>query len=244
MLPTWADALDQVADDPDARPAHVLRLGSQYDAAGIIAPSEDADRAVRYLAKYLTKAVADPLGDHESTPARDAHIDRLHHELRYLPCSPRCANWLRYGIQPDQPGPGLIPGRCVSKAHDREHLGVGGRRVLVSRDWTGKTLKEPSRRPGHRRPRSPRRRRDRRPRGRADGRRCALPGRAAPVHLDRRATRHHHLHPHPAPRRRRTTEVASPVRGGQGGGRACGQPFGNRRRSTRPGTCPLLGLTR
>ncbi len=27
-----------------------------------------------------------------------------------------------------------------SKAHDREHLGLGGRRVLVSRQWTGKTL--------------------------------------------------------------------------------------------------------
>ena len=48
--------------DPDARPAHVMRFGSQYDMAGIIAPSPDADRAVRYLVKYLTKAIADPLG--------------------------------------------------------------------------------------------------------------------------------------------------------------------------------------
>jgi hypothetical protein len=62
--------------------------------------------------------------------------------LRWLPCSPRCANWLRYGIQPDRPSPGLVPGRCSSKAHDREHLGIGGRRVLVSRDWSGKTLSE------------------------------------------------------------------------------------------------------
>jgi hypothetical protein len=65
----------------------------------------------------------------------------LRAELQYLPCSTRCANWLRYGIQPDHPGPGLIPGRCPSKAHDREHLG-GGRRVLVSRDWSGKTLSQ------------------------------------------------------------------------------------------------------
>ena len=140
MLPTWDQALNQLQADPDAKPAHVMRFGSQYDLAGIIAPSEDADRAVRYLTKYLTKAVADPLGDQDSHPAREAHIDRLHAELRYLPCSPRCANWLRYGIQPDQPAPGLTPGRCVSKAHDREHLGCGGRRVLVSRDWSGKTL--------------------------------------------------------------------------------------------------------
>jgi hypothetical protein len=104
MLPTWAEALDQLQADPDAKPAHVMRFGTQYDMAGIIAPSADADRAVRYLAKYLTKAVADPLGDQDSTPGREAHIERLHAELRWLPCSPRCANWLRYGIQPDQPG--------------------------------------------------------------------------------------------------------------------------------------------
>jgi hypothetical protein len=140
MLPTWIEALDQLEADPDAKPVHVMRFGAQYDLAGIIAPSPDADRAVRYLAKYLTKAIADPLSDADSDPGRDAHIDRLHGQLRWLPCSPRCANWLRYGIQPDQPGPGLVAGRCTGKAHDREHLGCGGRRVLVSRDWSGKTL--------------------------------------------------------------------------------------------------------
>ena len=31
---------------------------------------------------------------------------------------------------------------------------------------------------------------------------------------------------------------------GQGRGRACGQPFGNRHRPARPGDCPQLGLTR
>jgi Replication initiator protein, pSAM2 len=70
---------------------------------------------VGYLAKYVTKAIGDPLGDNsESDPAREAHIDRLHAELRWPPCSPRCANWLRYGIQPDRPSPGLSPGRCPS----------------------------------------------------------------------------------------------------------------------------------
>ena len=244
MLPTWAEALDQLEADPDAKPAHVMRFGAQYDLAGIIAPSPDADRAVRYLAKYLTKAIADPLGDRDSDPGREAHIDRLHAELRWLPCSPRCANWLRYGIQPDQPGPGLVPGRCASKAHDREHLGCGGRRVLVSRDWSGKTLARAQSRPGHRRPRSPRRGRDAHPRRRTDGRRRAVPGRAAPVRLDRRQTRPHHLHPDAAPRRRRTATLAGPVRPGQDRGWGCGQPFGNWRRPARPGDCPQLGLTR
>ena len=64
----------------------------------------------------------------------------MHHELAFLPCSPECANWLRYGVEPKNPGPGLTPGHCASKAHDRDHLGLGGRRVLVSRKWSGKTL--------------------------------------------------------------------------------------------------------
>ena len=143
VLPTWEQALDQLDADPDARPAHVLRFGTQLDARGLIAPSEDADRAVRYLTKYLTKSIADAYTDPDDThPAYEAHVDRLHEEVRWLPCSERCANWLRYGIQPDQPGPGLTPGRCSSKAHDRENLGLGGRRVLVSRQWSGKTLTE------------------------------------------------------------------------------------------------------
>src|SRR5699024_779447 len=69
-------------------------------------------------------------------------IERLHHETSRLPCSPTCANWLRYGIQPKNAGAHLTPGRCTAKAHDRDHLGLGGRRVLVSRDWSGKTTRE------------------------------------------------------------------------------------------------------
>ena len=56
--------------------------------------------------------------------------------------TPRCANWLRYGIQPKGAGRGVIPGRCAGKTHDRENLGLGGRRILVSRQWSGKTLTE------------------------------------------------------------------------------------------------------
>src|SRR4051794_6824927 len=143
VLPSWAESVDALTADPDARPVHVMRFGSQLDMRGIIAPSPDADRAVRYLTKYLTKSVADAYsGDSDvQEEAYERHVDRLHAEVRWLPCSPGCANWLRYGVQPDHPGPGLQPGRCPSKAHDREHLGLGGRRVLVSRQWSGKTLK-------------------------------------------------------------------------------------------------------
>ena len=76
----------------------------------------------------------------ECPDAQQAHAARLAQALRLQPCSPRCANWLRYGIQPKNTRPGLAPGRCKGKAHDADHLGYAGRRVLVSRKWSGKTL--------------------------------------------------------------------------------------------------------
>jgi hypothetical protein len=36
----------------------------------------------------------------------------------------------------------MIPGFCRNKVHQAETLGIGGRRVLVSRQWTGKTLSD------------------------------------------------------------------------------------------------------
>ncbi len=140
-LPSWGEALDLLDEDPSARPVHVLRFGRQLDMRGIIAPSADADRAIRYLVKYLTKSVTEPFTDPDQVDlAYEAHVTRLFEELRFLPCSERCANWLRFGVQPRNAGPGLVPGRCVRKAHERECLGLGGRRVLVSRKWSGKTL--------------------------------------------------------------------------------------------------------
>ncbi|MCW3157921.1 replication initiator [Micropruina sonneratiae] len=139
LLPTWEESLDAIDIDPDAAPAHVMRFGSQLDAQGIVRGQPDADRAIRYLTKYLTKDVVGT-NDDDQEARRRAHIDRLHLELRYLPCSERCANWLRYGIQPKHAGPHLAPGFCNGKAHRREHLGLGGRRVLVSRKWSSKTL--------------------------------------------------------------------------------------------------------
>lgn len=73
---------------------------------------------------------------------RTDHRARLLQALRHEPCSPRCANWLRYGITPAYPRPGLRPGACKAKAHRPTHLGYGGRRVLTSRKWTGKDLRD------------------------------------------------------------------------------------------------------
>ncbi|MEU7679728.1 replication initiator [Micromonospora taraxaci] len=141
-LPTWDQALDAIGDDLAATPAHVVKLGSQLDYQGIIAAAEDkVGKAIGYLTKYLSKSIADTYGDDDEITARQAvHLDRLHREVRWLPCSPSCSNWLRFGVQPQGAEAGMRPGWCPSKAHDRHHLGLGGRRVLVSRQWTGKTL--------------------------------------------------------------------------------------------------------
>ena len=136
LLPTWDEALDAIG--PEDQPLHVARFGSQFHAEGVLAGSRDTSRCIGYLTKYLTKHVADC---HQAiTTAQADHADRLADALCYEPCSPTCANWLRYGIQPKNPREGLRPGRCAGKAHRREHLGYAGRRVLVSRHWTGKTL--------------------------------------------------------------------------------------------------------
>ena len=136
VLPTWDQALDAIGDADE--PVHVARFGDRFDAQGVLSGSKDANRCIGYLTKYLTKQVADC---HQAqTDAEREHAGRLAEALRYEPCSPRCANWLRYGIQPKGARPGLIPGACKGKAHRREYLGYGGRRVLASRKWSGKTL--------------------------------------------------------------------------------------------------------
>ena len=136
LLPTWDQALDAIGEADE--PQHVARFGTRFDAQGVIAGSRNANRCIGYLTKYLTKHVANC---HQArTPAQHEHAERLAEALRYEPCSPTCANWLRYGVQPKNPRPGLRPGHCKGKAHRREHLGYAGRRVLVSRKWSGKTL--------------------------------------------------------------------------------------------------------
>jgi hypothetical protein len=136
VLPTWDQALDAIGDTGE--PLHVARFGDMFDAQGVMAGSRDANRCIGYLTKYLTKQLGDC---HElGTDAQARHADRLAEALRWEPCSPACANWLRYGIQPKNARKGLRPGACKGKAHRREYLGYAGRRVLTSRKWSGKTL--------------------------------------------------------------------------------------------------------
>jgi hypothetical protein len=88
-----------------------MRFGAQVDIQGIIAPSPDADRAIRYLTKYLTKSVAQTFtSPGQVDRAYERHIDRLHAHVRWLPCSGACANWLVYaGCSPRTPAPTWSP---------------------------------------------------------------------------------------------------------------------------------------
>jgi hypothetical protein len=123
-------------------PAYLRRTISRRIAAELREQIR-VGKAIGYLTKYLVKDINEVYGDpDELTPGQAADLHRLHEHVRWLPCSPSCATWLCYGVQPKDASAGMVPGQCPSKAHNRPHLGLGGRRVLMSRQWTGKTLAE------------------------------------------------------------------------------------------------------
>jgi hypothetical protein len=135
-LPSWEQACEELTE-----PAQVARFGEQVHVKGILGGTEEAGRHVGYLTKYLTKSVGHAAGlGEQATDAHREHARRLHAELRVTPCSPRCAVWLLYGVQPLGARYSMTPGRCKGKAHRPEHLGIAGRRVLVSRKWSNKSL--------------------------------------------------------------------------------------------------------
>ncbi len=151
-------------------------------------------RCIGYLTKYLTKHRRLPPGRHRrrsgSTPTgwpRRCGIE---------PCSPRCANWLRYGIQPKNARPGLAPGRCKGKAHRRRTP----RLRRAPRPGLPQVVRQD---PG----RSPRR-----PQGLAPGHPRCPGNRPGPVRLGTRRPRRpgpHGPRPAAAARRRRPRSMAS-----------------------------------
>jgi hypothetical protein len=75
-LPGWRQAVAAIG--ADEQPAHVATLGA-VDVRGFEAGPPDAERAIRYVTKYLTKDLVDSTmvkGD-----AQQAHFGRLHAEL-------------------------------------------------------------------------------------------------------------------------------------------------------------------
>jgi hypothetical protein len=105
---------------------------------GMEAGTIKAEKAIGYLCKYITKSVDEC--HIRSTPREVEHHRRFQQVLRFTPCSDRCPNWLRYGIQPLDATPGMLAGRCKGRVHQPSTLGIKGRRILVSREWSGKTL--------------------------------------------------------------------------------------------------------
>ena len=144
-LPTWdAGPGRSSMTIPTPHPMHVMRVraADRHQGPARRHPRRRPRRPLPHQVPHQGRRRDLHRQAEPSDAAYEDHIDRLHAEVRYLPCSPDCANWLRFGIQPRTVGPGLIPGRCPGKAHDRDNLGVGGRRVLVSRGWSGKTLRD------------------------------------------------------------------------------------------------------
>jgi hypothetical protein len=138
LLSTFDEACEDLEE-----PAHVVRFGAQVHVKGILGGTEEAGRHVGYLTKYLTKSITQAAGLAEDATARQReHARRLVAELRVTPCSPRCGVWLLYGVQPKGARSNVTPGVCKGKAHKPEHLGIGGRRVLVSRKWSNKSLSD------------------------------------------------------------------------------------------------------
>ncbi|MDQ4032555.1 MAG: hypothetical protein M3332_09920 [Actinomycetota bacterium] len=115
-LPTWEQACEELTE-----PAHVVRFGAQVHVKGILGGTKEAGRHIGYLTKYLTKSVSQTVGlDERATDAQCDHAHRLHAELQITPCSPRCAVWLLYGIQPRGARHSITPGsvrvRCTSQS--------------------------------------------------------------------------------------------------------------------------------
>jgi len=132
-LTPWAAAIEDLDE-----PAHVATFGPQVHSKGILGDTQESGRHIGYLTKYLTKSLGEIVEADSDRQRR--HHDRLHDELRVTPCSPRCAVWLLYGIEPLGVTSKTTPGHCKGRAHRRTTLGLPGRRVLVSRKWSGKTL--------------------------------------------------------------------------------------------------------
>ncbi|WP_245550245.1 helitron helicase-like domain-containing protein [Nocardia niigatensis] len=157
VLPTFDDAQALMDEMDELEPAHVVRWGVQVDRKDIgdtdpdgeqgpVRPGKakgvlgggDANKLIGYLTKYLTKSIAEVLEPPNERTRR--HYERLHAEMCRTPCSEKCGVWLRYGIAPRGASAKTQPGRCKGKAHRRDTLGLRGRRVLVSRHWSNKTL--------------------------------------------------------------------------------------------------------
>ena len=126
------------AADP---PAHVVTFGPQVHVKGILGGTEEAGRHIGYLTKYLTKSVSQAAGLAERrhraaarAPPPAARRAGAHPVLAALPDLAALRRAARRA-------PARDDARGGARARPTpEHLGYAGRRVLVSRKWSNKTL--------------------------------------------------------------------------------------------------------
>ena len=117
----------------------MVRFGRQVDVQGVLAGTPEADKLIGYVTKYITKSVA------ECHTAETAARPKPTSGGCGRSCASRRARpGARTGCatasSPRRPGPSMRAGHCKAKVHQLDTLGIGGRRVLVSRHWSGKTL--------------------------------------------------------------------------------------------------------
>ena len=136
VLPTWDEALDAIS--PYDLPWHVARFGDRFDAQGVLAGST-ASGPVHRLPDQVPHQAGGrlPPGRHR----RAARSRRPAGRGAAVPAVLAAVRELAAVRHPAQERPARPDSRaCKGKAHDADHLGYAGRRVLVSRKWSGKTL--------------------------------------------------------------------------------------------------------
>ena len=140
VLPTWDEALDVVDSDPDGEPAACGAVRGPGRHAGPAGRDTGRRPAIGYLCKYLTKDIATTYDDGEPSPRPGAPHRPAGRGGPLAALLPHVCELAAIRDPAQGPVPGMVPGQCKHKAHDRANLGLGGRRVLVSRKWSGKTL--------------------------------------------------------------------------------------------------------
>ena len=80
--------------------------GTRFDAQGVLAGSKDAARCIGYLTKYLTKQRRPTATRPTPTPGAPTPTGSPT-RCGTSRARRRCANWLRYGVQPKNARPGL-----------------------------------------------------------------------------------------------------------------------------------------
>ena len=125
---------------PDDEPQHVARFGDRFDAQGVHRRiHETPTGCIGYLTKYLTKHVADCHQAPTPSPARARGTAGRRAPVRAVLADVRELAALRRPAARTR-GRACGPGTARARRTAASTSATPGRRVLVSRKWSGKTL--------------------------------------------------------------------------------------------------------